>query len=44
MTTKPIVVGTDCSAQAVRAVEWAAAEAVPRDAPLRIVSAAGMLP
>jgi nucleotide-binding universal stress UspA family protein len=44
MTTKPIVVGTDGSAQAVRAVEWAAREAVLRGAPLRIVSAAEMLP
>ena len=44
MTTKPIVVGTDGSAQAVRAVEWAAREAVLRSAPLRIVSAAEMLP
>jgi nucleotide-binding universal stress UspA family protein len=44
MTTKPIVVGTDGSAQAVRAVEWAVREAVLRSAPLRIVSAAEMLP
>lgn len=44
MTTKPIVVGTDGSAQAGRAVEWAAREAVLREAPLRIVSAAEMLP
>jgi nucleotide-binding universal stress UspA family protein len=44
MTTKPIVVGTDGSAQAVRTVEWAAREAVIRSAPLRIVSAAEMLP
>ena len=44
MTTKPIVVGTDGSAQAVRAVEWAAREAMLRSAPLRIVSAAEMLP
>jgi nucleotide-binding universal stress UspA family protein len=44
MATKPIVVGTDGSAQAVRAVEWAAREAVLRSAPLRIVSAAEMLP
>jgi nucleotide-binding universal stress UspA family protein len=44
MTTKPIVVGTDGSAQAVRTVEWAAGEAVLRSAPLRIVSAAEMLP
>jgi nucleotide-binding universal stress UspA family protein len=44
MTTKPIVVGTDGSAQARRAVEWAAREAVLRGAPLRIVSAAEMPP
>jgi nucleotide-binding universal stress UspA family protein len=44
MTTKPIVVGTDGSAQAERAVEWAAREAVLRGAPLRIVSAAEMPP
>jgi nucleotide-binding universal stress UspA family protein len=44
MTTKPIVVGTDGSAQAVRAVEWAAREAVLWGAPLRIVSAAEMPP
>ena len=44
MTSKPIVVGTDGSAQAVRAVEWAAREAVLRGAPLRIVSAAEMPP
>ena len=44
MTTKPIVVGTDGSVQALRAVEWAAKEAALRGAPLRIVSATGMLP
>ena len=44
MTIKPIVVGTDGSPQAVRAVEWAAREAVLRGAPLRIVSAAEMPP
>ena len=44
MTTKPIVVGTDGSAQSVQAVEWAAREAVLRGAPLRIVSAAEILP
>ena len=44
MRTKPIVVGTDGSAQALRTVEWAAREAVLRSAPLRIVSAAEMLP
>ena len=44
MTTKPIVVGTDGSAEALLAVEWAAREAVLRGAPLRIVSAAEMPP
>jgi nucleotide-binding universal stress UspA family protein len=44
MTTKPIVVGTDGSEHAARTVEWAAREAVLRSAPLRIVSAAEMLP
>ena len=44
MTTKPIVVGTDGSAHAVRTVEWAAREAVLRSAPLRIVCAAETLP
>jgi nucleotide-binding universal stress UspA family protein len=44
MTTKPIVVGADGSEHAARTVEWAAREAVLRSAPLRIVSAAEMLP
>jgi nucleotide-binding universal stress UspA family protein len=44
MTIKPIVVGTDGSAEALLAVEWAAREAALRRAPLRIVSAAEMLP
>jgi len=44
MPTKPIVVGTDGSKESLRAVEWAAREAVLRDAPLRIVSAAELLP
>jgi nucleotide-binding universal stress UspA family protein len=44
MTTKTIVVGTDGSAQAERAVAWAAREAALRGAPLRIVSAAEMPP
>ena len=38
MGIKPIVVGTDGSEQSLRAVEWAAIEAVLHDAPLRIVS------
>lgn len=37
--TRPIVVGTDGSPQALRAVEWAAAEAARREAPLRVVTA-----
>lgn len=44
MTTKPIVVGADGSAESLRAVEWAAQEAALRGAPLRIVSAAEILP
>jgi nucleotide-binding universal stress UspA family protein len=43
MTVKPIVVGTDGSVQAVRAVVWAAREAALRRAPLRIVAASGMI-
>jgi nucleotide-binding universal stress UspA family protein len=44
MAGKPIVVGTDGSRESLRAVEWAAREAVLRGAPLRIVSAAALLP
>jgi nucleotide-binding universal stress UspA family protein len=44
MTTKPVIAGTDGSAEALRAVEWAAKEAERRGAPLRIVSAAELLP
>jgi nucleotide-binding universal stress UspA family protein len=44
MTTKPIVVGTDGSAESLRAVEWATREAALRSAPLRIVSATEILP
>ncbi len=44
MAGKPIVVGTDGSKEAQRAVEWAAREAVLRGAPLRIVSTAELLP
>jgi nucleotide-binding universal stress UspA family protein len=44
MAGKPIVVGTDGSRESRRAVEWAAREAVLRNAPLRIVSAAALLP
>jgi nucleotide-binding universal stress UspA family protein len=44
MAAKPIVAATDGSEESLRAVEWAAREAVLRGAPLRIVSAAGLLP
>ena len=44
MTAKPIVAGTDGSEESLRAVEWAAREAVLHGAPLRIVSAAPLPP
>lgn len=44
MTVNPIVVAIDGSAEALRAVGWAVSEAVLRDAPLRIVSAAALPP
>jgi len=44
MSEKPIVAATDGSEESLRAVDWAAREAVLRGAPLRIVSAAGLLP
>ena len=44
MAAKPIVAGTDGSEESLRAVDWAAREAVLRSAPLRIVSAASILP
>jgi nucleotide-binding universal stress UspA family protein len=44
MTAKPVVAGTDGSAESLRAVDWAAREAVLRGLPLRIVSAAALLP
>ena len=44
MTAKPIVAATDGSEHSLRAVEWAAREAALRGAPLRIVSAAALLP
>jgi nucleotide-binding universal stress UspA family protein len=44
MAGKPIVVGTDGSRESLRAVDWAAREAVLRGVPLRIVSAAALLP
>jgi nucleotide-binding universal stress UspA family protein len=44
VTVKPIVAAIDGSAEALRAVGWAVREAVLRDAPLRIVSAAALPP
>jgi nucleotide-binding universal stress UspA family protein len=44
MAAKPIVAATDGSEDSLRAVDWAAREAVLRGAPLRIVSAAALLP
>jgi nucleotide-binding universal stress UspA family protein len=44
MSGKPIVAATDGSEESLRAVDWAAREAVLRGAPLRIVSAATLLP
>jgi len=44
MSAKPIVAATDGSEESLRAVDWAAREAVLRGAPLRIVTAAGLLP
>ena len=44
MASKPIVAGTDGSEESLRAVDWAAREAALRGAPLRIVSAAALLP
>ena len=44
MSVKPIVAATDGSEESLRAVDWAAREAVLRGAPLRIVSAPGLLP
>ncbi|WP_300614450.1 universal stress protein [Trebonia sp.] len=42
--SRPIVVAVDGSETSLRAAEWAAAEAARRGAPLRIVSAPGLLP
>ena len=44
MASKPIVAGTDGSEESLRAVGWAAREAVLRGAPLRIVSAVAKPP
>jgi nucleotide-binding universal stress UspA family protein len=44
MSAKPIVAASDGSEESLRAVDWAAREAVLHGAPLRIVSAPGLLP
>jgi nucleotide-binding universal stress UspA family protein len=44
MAGKPIVAGTDGSEESLRAVDWAAREAMLRGLPLRIVSAADTPP
>jgi nucleotide-binding universal stress UspA family protein len=44
MSAEPIVAATDGSEESLRAVDWAAREAVLRGAPLRVVSAAALLP
>jgi nucleotide-binding universal stress UspA family protein len=44
MSAKPVVTATDGSEASLRAVEWAVREAVLRGAPLRVVSAAALLP
>ena len=42
MTARPVVAATDGSRESLRAVEWAAKEAVLHGVPLRIVSAASL--
>jgi nucleotide-binding universal stress UspA family protein len=44
MSAQPIVAATDGSEESLRAAEWAAREAALRGTPLRIVSAAALLP
>jgi nucleotide-binding universal stress UspA family protein len=44
MSGMPIVAATDGSEESLRAVDWAAREAALRGAPLRVVSAAALLP
>ena len=44
MAAKPVVAGTDGSEESLRAVDWAAREAVLRGLPLRIVSAVALPP
>jgi nucleotide-binding universal stress UspA family protein len=44
MSAQPIVAATDGSEESLRAVTWAAREAVLRGAPLRIIAVAALLP
>jgi len=44
MSAKPIVAATDGSEESLRAVDWAVREAVLHGVPLRIVSAAALMP
>jgi nucleotide-binding universal stress UspA family protein len=44
MAAKPVVAGTDGSEESLRAVDWAAREAVLRGLPLRIVSGVALPP
>jgi nucleotide-binding universal stress UspA family protein len=44
MNVQPIVAATDGSEESLRAVEWAAGEAILHAVPLRIVSAAPLPP
>jgi nucleotide-binding universal stress UspA family protein len=44
MTARPIVAATDGSDESLRAVDWAAREAMLHGVPLRIISAAALLP
>ena len=44
MSAMPIVAAADGSEESLRAVDWAVGEALLRSAPLRIVSAAALLP
>jgi nucleotide-binding universal stress UspA family protein len=44
MAAKPVVAGTDGSEESLRAIDWAAREAVLRGLPLRIVSSVALPP
>ena len=44
MATKPVIAGADGSQESLRAVEWAAREAVLRGTSLRIVAVPGLPP